>query len=88
MNYNDTIVALATPSGVGAIGVIRVSGNNAISISNNLFKPLNNKSLLDQPTHTIHLGHIYDDDRALDEVLLSIFVPLLESNAAVSVHIV
>lgn len=73
MNYNDTIVALATPSGVGAIGVIRVSGNNAISISNNLFKPLNNKSLLDQPTHTIHLGHIYDDDRALDEVLLSIF---------------
>jgi tRNA modification GTPase len=73
MNYNDTIVALATPSGVGAIGVIRVSGNNAISISNNLFKPLNNKSLLDQSTHTIHLGHIYDGDRALDEVLLSIF---------------
>ena len=64
MNYNDTIVALATPSGVGAIGVIRVSGNNAISITNTGFKPLNNKSLLDQPTHTIHLGHIYDD-RAL-----------------------
>ena len=60
MNYNDTIVALATPSGVGAIGVIRISGNNAISISNNLFKPLNNKSLLDQ-LHTLEYRFFQQD---------------------------
>ena len=72
--YNqDTIIALATPSGVGAIAVLRVSGPEALSISNTVFKSIHDKQLIDQPTHTLHLGHILDQNRVLDEVLISLF---------------
>ena len=72
--HNDTIVALATPSGSGAIAVVRLSGNNAIAIVDAHFKSvINKKSLVQQKTHTIHLGHIVDEGRTLDEVLISIF---------------
>ena len=70
---NDTIVALATPSGAGAIAVIRVSGPEAIAIVSPLFRAKSRKLLEDQPTHTIHLGNIMDGKRTLDEVLVSIF---------------
>ena len=73
MNPVDTIVALATPSGAGAIAVIRISGKNAISLANSLFKSVRGKDLRKQKSHTIHLGHIIDGKRTLDEVLLSIF---------------
>ena len=73
MTHNDTIIALATASGAGAIAVLRVSGTEALSISNILFKSIHNKQLIDQPTHTVHLGHIIDGERVLDEVLVSIF---------------
>ena len=73
MTNKDTIIALATASGAGAIAVLRVSGPKAISVSNTLFKSIHDKNLLNQPTHTIHLGHIVDGDRVLDEVLLSLF---------------
>jgi tRNA modification GTPase len=73
MLYNDSIVALATPSGAGAIAVIRISGNEAITIGNSVFKSIKNKDLLKQKTHTLHLGHIMDDVKTLDEVLVSIF---------------
>jgi tRNA modification GTPase len=72
--HNDTIVALATPSGSGAIAVIRLSGNDAITIADTNFKSvIDQKSLSDQKTHTIHLGHIIDDTKTLDEVLVSVF---------------
>jgi tRNA modification GTPase len=72
INLQDTIVALATPSGVGAIGVIRLSGANAINISNSTFK---GKDLTKQPSHTIHFGTIRDEnDKIIDEVLVSLFV--------------
>ena len=72
--YNDTIVALATPSGSGAIAVIRLSGENAITIADNHFKSVKgHKTLSNQKTHTIHLGHIIDDNRTIDEVLVSVF---------------
>ena len=70
---SDTIVALATPSGAGAIAVIRVSGKEAITIANSVFKSVHGKDLTKQKSHTILLGHILDDKRTLDEVLLSIF---------------
>ncbi len=71
---NDTIVALATPSGVGAISVIRLSGEQAIEIVSNFFQSVRkNKQLADQKTHTIHLGHIIENNRIIDEVLVSIF---------------
>ena len=73
MIYNDTIVALATASGAGAIAVIRVSGNDAIAISAAVFKSVTGKALQKQKTHTLHLGHIIDDGKTIDEVLLSIF---------------
>ncbi len=74
MNNQDTIIALATSSGMGAIAVIRLSGKDAISIVDAVFKSkIGNKSLLKQKTHTIHLGHIVDTNRFIDEVLVSIF---------------
>ena len=70
----DTIVALATASGVGAIAVIRLSGPNAIKIADENFKSVKkNKSLLDQKSHTLHLGHIINEQRTIDEVLVSVF---------------
>ncbi|WP_178988741.1 tRNA uridine-5-carboxymethylaminomethyl(34) synthesis GTPase MnmE [Winogradskyella schleiferi] len=71
--HNDTIVALATPSGSGAIAVIRLSGQEAISIASKCFKSVSNKDLAQQATHTIHLGHIVDGSRTIDEVLVSVF---------------
>ena len=73
MNTQDTIIALATPSGSGAIAVIRLSGADAIEIANLFFKSIHNKSLSHQKTHTIHLGHIINGDRIIDEVLVSVF---------------
>ncbi|WP_426091942.1 tRNA uridine-5-carboxymethylaminomethyl(34) synthesis GTPase MnmE [Flavobacterium sp. DSR3-2] len=70
---HDSIVALATPSGAGAIAVIRISGQDAITIGNSVFKSIKNKELTTQKTHTLHLGHIMDDFKTLDEVLVSIF---------------
>ncbi|WP_299227753.1 tRNA uridine-5-carboxymethylaminomethyl(34) synthesis GTPase MnmE [uncultured Psychroserpens sp.] len=74
MTHQDTIVALATASGSGAIAIIRLSGNDAISVVDDHFKSVTtNKLLKDQFTHTIHLGHIVDDERVIDEILVSIF---------------
>ncbi len=74
MITNDTIVALATPSGAGAIAVIRVSGKDAITITDACFKSVKaQKSLSNQKTHTLHLGHIVDDEKYVDEVLVSLF---------------
>ena len=70
-HITDTIVAVATASGVGAIAVIRLSGPEAISITNGVFK---GKDLSKQASHTIHFGTIRDEDKVLDEVLVSLFV--------------
>tara|TARA_B100000809_G_scaffold193526_1_gene192472 strand:+ start:8926 stop:10317 length:1392 start_codon:yes stop_codon:yes gene_type:complete len=74
MNHQDTIVALATASGVGAIAIIRLSGDQAIKMADRFFTSIkNNKSLCDQKSHTLHLGHIIDQGRTIDEVLVSVF---------------
>ena len=73
MLHHDTIVALATASGTGAIAVIRISGSKAITIGSQVFKSVKNKDITAQKSHTIHLGHIVDDQKILDEVLVSIF---------------
>ncbi|MEZ4853316.1 tRNA uridine-5-carboxymethylaminomethyl(34) synthesis GTPase MnmE [Flavobacterium sp.] len=69
----DTIVALATPSGAGAIAVIRLSGKNAVSIASQVFQSVSGKDLNKQKTHTLHLGHIVEDAKVFDQVLVSIF---------------
>ncbi|AWI26283.1 tRNA uridine-5-carboxymethylaminomethyl(34) synthesis GTPase MnmE [Flavobacterium pallidum] len=73
MNYQDNIVALATPSGAGAIAVVRISGQDAIVIADKVFRPVKHKDLLKQKTHTLHLGHIVDGAKVIDEVLVSLF---------------
>ena len=73
MINTETIVALATPSGAGAIAVIRISGKDAITIASSVFESVSGKNIAAQKTHTIHLGHIVDDSKVLDQVLLSIF---------------
>ena len=73
MIYNDSIVALATPSGAGAIAIIRISGEDAIAIGNSVFKSIKGKDLTQQKSHTLHLGHVIDNQKTLDEVLVSIF---------------
>ncbi len=70
----DNICALATASGMGAISVIRVSGPDAVAICDQLFISVKaGKSLLDQKSHTIHLGTFMDSGHLIDEVLLSVF---------------
>lgn len=69
----DTIVALASPSGAGAIAVIRISGDQAITIAASVFQSVSGKDLSKQKTHTLHLGHIIDGDKVIDQVLVSIF---------------
>lgn len=71
LNNTDTIVAVATASGTGAIAVIRLSGPEAIAITNSVFK---GKDLTKQASHTIHFGTIRDNEKVLDEVLVSLFV--------------
>ena len=73
MIQNDSIIALATPSGIGAISVIRISGEDAINIVSKKFNSISGKELKNQKTHTIHLGHIIENNRIIDEVLVSVF---------------
>lgn len=68
--WDDTIVALATPPGIGAIGIIRLSGGQAISVANKLFPA---KDLQRQNSHTIHVGYLQEDGVILDEVVVSIY---------------
>ena len=70
IDWDDTIVALATPPGMGAIGVIRVSGKQTFSILNDLFP---SKNLLEQASHTLVVGLLKDQSKVLDEVVLSLF---------------
>jgi tRNA modification GTPase len=66
----DTIVALATAQGVSAIAVIRLSGKNAIGITQRVFR---GKRLENQASHTVHFGMIWDNDTPIDEAVVSIF---------------
>ena len=66
---NDTICAISTSQGIGAISIVRVSGNEAIDIVNKIFK---GKDLTKVDSHTINYGHIVENDKVVDEVLVSI----------------
>ncbi|MEP7141390.1 MAG: tRNA uridine-5-carboxymethylaminomethyl(34) synthesis GTPase MnmE [Ferruginibacter sp.] len=68
--WDHTIVALATPPGIGAIGVIRLSGDSAFRIANELFP---SKDLNQQSSHTIHVGLLKDAGEDIDEVVISLF---------------
>ncbi len=72
--YHDNIIALATPQGIGAIGVIRLSGENVIDICSKVFYTKNKlKDLTKVKSHTLHFGVIKLEDHIIDEVLVSVF---------------
>lgn len=66
----DTIAAIATAMSSSGIGIVRVSGDDAVSIIDQIFEMKNHKRLSDMPTHTIHYGHIHDEDEVIDEVMV------------------
>ena len=68
-----TIIALSTASGAGAIAIIRLSGDAAIRTTDQLFRAKSKKKLIDQKSHSIHLGNLLDGERIIDEVLVSVF---------------
>lgn len=68
--WDDTIVALATPPGIGALGIIRLSGKTAIDVVNALFP---SKDLARMPSHTLYVGYLKEDGKVLDEVVVSLF---------------
>jgi tRNA modification GTPase len=70
----DTIAAISTPMGEGAIAIVRLSGDEAIAIADRIFKSPNGKRLKDVPSHTIHYGHIVDPDsgQTAEEVMVSV----------------
>jgi len=67
---NNTIIALSTPNGSGAIAMIRLSGENAITLTDDLFK---GKLLRKQPSHTLHYGRIVDGEETIDEVVIGLY---------------
>ncbi len=70
LGWDDTIVALATPPGISAIGVIRLSGNKSMEIVNTIFP---SKNVQQQTSHTLHVGYLKDEGETLDKVVISIF---------------
>ncbi|MFK8282448.1 tRNA uridine-5-carboxymethylaminomethyl(34) synthesis GTPase MnmE [Capnocytophaga cynodegmi] len=70
---NETIIALATASGSGAIAIIRISGKDAISIADSIFKAHHGRSLANSDSHTVHLGYFFDNNTIIDECLATIF---------------
>ena len=66
----DTIVALATAQGISAIAVIRLSGTDSIGMVDRIFR---GKKLVNQPSHTIHFGTLHEEEKIIDEVLVSVF---------------
>lgn len=66
----DTIAAIATAMASAGIGIIRISGEEAVTIAERIFLMKNGKKLSEMPTHTIHYGHIHDGDEVIDEVMV------------------
>lgn len=66
----DTIAAIATAMTSSGIGIVRISGDEAVSITDRIFEMKNQKKLEDMSTHTIHYGHIHDCDEVIDEVMV------------------
>ena len=71
MKITDTIAAISSAAGNSGIGIIRVSGDEAIEVVDKIFRPTNkNKKLANVESHTVHYGHIMDGDKTLDQVLV------------------
>ncbi len=72
-NSDETIIALSTPHGVGAIAVLRLSGSKAFAITEKVFRSASGKDFSSFKSHTLHFGSVYEDEELIDEVVISIF---------------
>ncbi len=74
MNTTDTIAAIATPQGVGGIGTIRISGPDAVSAADRIFRAADKRSLAERETHTVHYGFVHNPEtkEKIDEVLVTL----------------
>ena len=70
---NDIICAISTAPGMGAIAVVRLSGQGCIALVDTIFESPHKKKLTDQPPYTVHFGKIMDNATVLDEVLITVF---------------
>ena len=70
----DTIAAISTPMGEGAIAIVRLSGDEAIQIANRIFRSAGGKKLTEEQSHTIHYGHLADpiSGETVEEVMVSV----------------
>jgi len=74
IKLDDTIVAVSTPIGEGGIGIVRLSGKDALKIADKIFLPRNGKKPSDFKTYTVHYGHIVDRHQVVDEVILTLML--------------
>ena len=74
MTEHTTIAAIATPHGTGGVSIIRISGEDAVSIADRVFTAKNGKKLADAKSHTLHYGWIKEEDSVIDEVLASVML--------------
>lgn len=68
----DTIAAISTPLGEGGIGIVRLSGPDAVTVADRVFRLPRGTALADQPSHTVHYGHVVARDKVVDEVLVTL----------------
>lgn len=73
MQLHETIVALATPPGSGAVAMVRLSGKKSWELAQQVFQSVSGKLLMQQKSHTIHLGHLVYQGHTIDQVLVSLF---------------
>jgi len=71
-SLEDTIAAIATPPGQGGIGIVRLSGAQALAVAGRIFRMKNGKMIADVPTHTVHYGRIVHGDKIIDEGLITV----------------
>lgn len=69
-DFDNTIAAISTPVGAGGIAIVRMSGKDSISILEKVFKPFGGKKVADLKSHTVTYGHIVDEEKIIDEVLV------------------
>ena len=81
----DTIAAIATAMTSSGIGIVRISGDEAVSITDRIFEMKNQKKLEDMSTHTIHYGHIHDGDEVIDEVMVLLMRGPIKNPAQVKI---
>jgi tRNA modification GTPase len=74
VKLDDTIAAISTPTGNGGIGIVRISGSEAVDIADRLFVGVGGKRLSEQKSHTLHYGRIVSDGKTIDEVIVSLML--------------